>query len=186
MGCDIHCYLERKDELQDKPHYWSFGGCINPGRNYVLFTVLAGVRDYGDGPRPLFQPRGIAPHLGWNASDDLGLYVTMDEKQAEQEGWTTLERAARWVQQGKSKWMDYDKVLASNDFPAHVKYPRVTDPDWHSHSWVTAAELKAAIDKVQNETPYKVSVEWKALLAALLVLGGENGENARMVFWFDN
>jgi hypothetical protein len=71
MGCDIHCWAEAK-----KPDgTWDVVPGIvtrdtepgNPGeavegRNYALFALLAGVRNYDD-VVPLAEPRGI-PHDG--------------------------------------------------------------------------------------------------------------------------
>lgn len=59
MGCDIHLYVERKlegrwvtcDKWSDR---WGEGLKVERGdsfyreRNYSLFTILAGVRDYSD------------------------------------------------------------------------------------------------------------------------------------------
>lgn len=41
MGCDIHCYVEFQDYRE---HWNSFGGRVNPGRDYDTFKKLAGVR----------------------------------------------------------------------------------------------------------------------------------------------
>jgi len=78
MGCDIHVYVEfkiwygeNKDKWFDGDHYRFnpfFGSDeyekkmeivpIYDGRNYSLFSVLAGVRNYG-GNIPISEPKGI-------------------------------------------------------------------------------------------------------------------------------
>jgi hypothetical protein len=55
MGCDIHAHVELK--LADgRWHHWN---APHINRNYLLFTKLAGVRDYGEGIQPFAQPRGL-------------------------------------------------------------------------------------------------------------------------------
>jgi hypothetical protein len=52
MGADIHMYVEYRNKKQAKdletqgrdPYWYSFGDCFNPGRNYTMFAILAGVR----------------------------------------------------------------------------------------------------------------------------------------------
>lgn len=51
------------------------------------------------------------------------------------------------------------------------------DPEWHSHSWLSADEFAEALRRAEAEHP-----EYMALLAAVRALG----PGARVVFWFDN
>ena len=64
MGCDIHLYIEYKNKMVEFDGYkysWhDFGKCINPGRNYVLFALMAGVRNYGN-ELPVIVPRRGMP-----------------------------------------------------------------------------------------------------------------------------
>ena len=56
MGADIHMFIEYRNKEQAKrlekegrkSYWWSFGDHLNPGRNYTMFAILAGVR--GDYP----------------------------------------------------------------------------------------------------------------------------------------
>lgn len=88
MGCDIHLYVEKRENSKwvtadtwypdnyepDRvsvynwgPHYERLGGPIYHSRNYDLFAILANVRndygfagvDTGDGFVPIAAPRGI-------------------------------------------------------------------------------------------------------------------------------
>ena len=71
MGCDIHAYVEYcNPELgaEGKPYWVSWGHRFNPGKNYLLFTLMAGVR--GDPDAALFEPRGIPNPLGWTSQED--------------------------------------------------------------------------------------------------------------------
>ena len=51
MGCDIHLYIEyksKKTEFDGYDYGWqSFGGRINHGRNYAMFSLMANDRKYG-------------------------------------------------------------------------------------------------------------------------------------------
>lgn len=62
MGCDIHCYIEKR-EFDD----WVFFGELSLSRNYNIFCKLAGVRCYeDDGKEPLAANRGLPKDAsGW-------------------------------------------------------------------------------------------------------------------------
>ncbi len=177
MGCDIHAYVEYSKDGQ----YWKNLTDNAGSRNYVMFGVLAGVRVVD---AQLFEPKGMPEgELGYVTSHGYWLNVAPDEHPdwADGEGWTALEKAQDWIDRGCSK-PDY------ND----GKLRRVSHPDWHSHSWLTAAELSEAIEHyrkvVGNYWPEEAGgapTEWVAILAAMKAIEG-NGEMARVVFWFDN
>jgi len=55
MGCDIHFHTEVK--IKGRWHHHSEGSI---SRNYVLFTKMAGVRDYWKGEyKPISEPKGL-------------------------------------------------------------------------------------------------------------------------------
>jgi hypothetical protein len=164
MGCDIHLYIEHKPAKQEDKYSWrGFGGRINPGRDYHLFTAMADVRNYDR--TALFQPRGLPEGISYHARCDNQLYIV--ESETDGEGTTTRERAERWVQQGISKYTDERKNF-------------VTHPDWHSHSWLTPDEFETCINSIEDvDSPYK------AVLAVMRSFEAQ-GERARIVFWFDN
>jgi hypothetical protein len=118
MGCDIHCYGERRVngawEVFDGPlSSWSRyerkheeeddeGNVIATrriplpvysGRNYALFTILAGVRDYG--PREskrIADPRGVPD----DASADYLFIVESWGVDGHSHSWLTLRELAAW------------------------------------------------------------------------------------------
>jgi len=168
MGCDIHAYVEYKEKEDNSNEYWwGFGGQINPGRDYTMFGILAGVRYH---PKKGFDPRGIPNHhLSWAANDNLYLYITED---GEDDNSTTLEQAKLW---GKEIIYDDDGK------PFKVKHP-----DWHSHSWLTTKELAQAYKWYEEELGHKPGLEYRALLKLMKALE-DNGKNkVIVVFWFDN
>ncbi len=156
MGCDIHCYIEYKPAGSD--HWSDFGGCINPGRNYELFGKLAGVRR--EGP-PIVEPRGLPEDASCAASSDAWIYVT---ETTSSEGFCSREQAETWLGYG-ARYRDPDKRFVSN-------------PDWHTHSWLTTDEYASVVEGVGEP-------EYEAILAAMRSFE-EGGAKARIVFWFDN
>lgn len=173
MGCDIHAYVEYKNQNADREHWNTFGGRVNPGRNYLMFGYLAGVRY--DGPA-VVPPRGIPDRLGWESSDDWWLWIVEEERcscgesnrcsRADAERYHAHGSAYRGDKDGKPQW--------------------VQAPDWHTPSWLTTDEFEAAITAYQkDDKDWGDPTEYRALLAAMRVLES-NGTKARIVFWFDN
>jgi hypothetical protein len=166
-------YIQYKRKGSD---FWQgFGGRINPGRNYGMFGILAGVRCSIPNS---FEAKGIPTHdISYQCKDDLYLTITEDGKG---DGETTLERALDWNKHYGSK------LLYSNEKPY-----RVLHPDWHSHSWLTVKELAnayrmySALHKKEWGAA-SVPVEYKAILAAMKSIEKTGEYEAEVVFWFDN
>lgn len=82
MGCDIHFYVEvRKGKNWESADRWS----VDPsdgvpyiddpdkfysGRNYYLFSILAGVRSYDNAYEPICNPRGLPSGLSKEVEDE--------------------------------------------------------------------------------------------------------------------
>jgi hypothetical protein len=207
MGCDIHLYIEYKSKKVEfdgyKDRWHSFGKSIKPGRNYAMFALMANVRNYySDGKLPvLVEPRGIPEDVGYIAKDDNRMYICEDEG----ENYTTMERAKKWVESGISKFIDNQEG----------KPTWVTQPDWHSHSWLTTSEFETVLNKYleledgwhkrrvdehnkmveeHNIQPSSWAYappamndepEYQVVLASMKRFE-ELGYDARIVFWFDN
>ena len=207
MGCDIHLYIEYKSKKTEFDGYdsgWqSFGKSINPGRNYAMFGLMANVRNcYSDGKLPvLVEPRSMPEDAGYTATDDNRIYIS----ETKSEDYVSMETAKRWVESGSSKFI--------NDNDGNPTW--VTQPDWHSHSWLTTSEFESVLNKyLELETGWhKVRVEehnkmvereniqpdswaydppsmvdepeYQVVLASLKRFE-ELGYDARIVFWFDN
>lgn len=164
MGADIHMYAEYRNPGYDG--WVAVGGRTNPGRDYDLFGKIAGVRCDGQ----LFPTRGLPEKLGYQSRSDSQLYVT-DATLSPDEGAVTRERAESWVAGGSSTWTDERKAFVSH-------------PDWHSHTWLTPAELRRVLE-APREADWGIEASWWAYLA----LGEElerRGKEARFVIWFDN
>lgn len=191
MGCDIHMYLEYTDKKTldrvakgetksvfkgEKPYWGSFGGRINPGRNYWMFGFISkGVRSFFDNGLPA---KGLPPfdELGYHSRNDSVCYIS---ETLGDENSVTLETALRWAEGGRLKII--------NDQSGKPRW--VEHPDWHSHTWLTTSEFESAIKKYkayckktdENDTP----IEYLALLSAMKTFD-KNGYVSRLVVWFDN
>lgn len=168
MGCDTHMYIEyRKKGNED---WSSYGGRINPGRNYFIFGILAQVRCDTEFS---FSPKGLPEKLAYKADQDNRLYIS----DSDDEGCTTMAKAESWVRSGSSKFIN-----DSNGKPTWV-----THPDWHSHSWLTTQEFEKSIEfyrQHENGSKYP-EPEYEVLLSSMKRFE-ELGYDCRVVFWFDN
>lgn len=118
MGCDIHALIERKNEHRghDGEVYrteWVNSGDPDLGRNYELFAVLAGVRNY-TGITPISEPRGLPAFVSFESYSD----------------------GERWV-----KWDHRSDV--GKPCRAFEHMVEMYGEDGHSGSWLTLAEIKA-------------------------------------------
>lgn len=206
MGCDLHFYVEYTDKesvemekdgdlFNDEPYkaYWrDFGMKFNPGRNYWMFGLLSkGVRsNFDEG----FEPKGIPNYdsLGFSSRNDYTLLISDNERDDEDGRCCTMQQAMRWSTSNFSP----SKLYYRN--PTDDKPYRVSNPDWHSASWLTLDEYertiqiyKEKIRKLVEEDPEYNSIEdgilpeYEAILSAMKSLES-NGYVTRVVFWFDN
>lgn len=182
MGCDIHAYIEFAAPKKDGyPVYWQNFTRDGGSRNYILFGVLAGVR-YPEAQ--LFEPKGMPEgNLGFATADDYWLSVAPEAypQWADNGGYTSIESAERWVKDGSS----------IGEIGTDGRLSRVSGPDWHTHSWLTADELAKALDHYKVEAAKQwtddadVPPEWQAMLASMRAFEAA-GQMTRIVFWFDN
>jgi hypothetical protein len=209
MGCDIHLYIEYKNKKVAfdgyKDNWHSFGQRINPGRNYAMFALMANVRNhYSDGKLPvLVEPRGIPDDAEYYSSGDDRIYISEEKYDGEHS--VTMERAKSWVESGSSKFINNQKGEPT----------WVTDPDNHSHSWLTTSEFETIINNyleleagwhkervdTHNKMVAKENIQpiswmyappvtndepqYQVVLASMKGFE-EVGYDARIVFWFDN
>jgi len=206
MGCDIHLYIEYKSKKTEfdgyNPGWQSFGGSINPGRNYAMFALMANVRNYGDDKLPvLVERRGMPDDAGYTATDDIRIYIS----DVPSSRYVSTETAKSWVKSGSSKFI--------NDKEGNPMW--VTDPDAHSHSWLTTSEFESILNKYlelqsvwhkkrveeHNKMVKEENIQpdsWAyappssndepeyQVVLTILKRFEELGYDARVVFWFDN
>lgn len=182
MGCDIHTYLEYADfTTREGEPYWKNFTANGGSRNYVMFGVLAGVRVPD---AKLFDPKGMpAGNLGYDTATRYWTNVAPEAhpEWADDDDWISLEKAQDWVERGYSVGESDDKG----------RLRRVSGPDWHSHSWLTADELQQALDHYKKlavtywPNDGEAPAEWAATIAAMRTFEA-SGKQSRLVFWFDN
>jgi hypothetical protein len=168
-----------------------------------MFGLMANVRNcYSDGKLPvLVEPRGMPDDATYSTAGDNRIYIS----ETESEDYVCMETAKRWVESGSSKFI--------NNKDGNPTW--VTQPDWHSHSWLTTSEFENVLNKyLELESGwYKERVEehnkmvereniqpdswayappsindepeYQVVLASLKRFE-ELGYDARIVFWFDN
>jgi hypothetical protein len=182
MGADIHMYVEYREKKRAKKAkkegpispWYSYGDEINPGRNYTMFGILAGVRgSYKDS----FDPKGHVDDMGYAAKDDAYMFIVdKPREEIREDGVVTREDAERFA--------SYGRKIIDNTWIEH--------PDWHSHSWMTIKELEKAFKLYEKHAskewgePIQVGVEYRALLASMKALDDDGKNEVRVVFWFDN
>lgn len=195
MGCDIHMYVEyaykkkipldgETDKFELEKVWWrGFGGRLNPGRDYLMFSLLSdGVRGSYDESLP---PKGLPPkdELSYESSADAFLYIS-DEKDSSKIGNNecTLESAIRWTQGG------YRQIY--NDRNGNPRW--VDHPDWHSHSWVTAEEYAQVLENYKKLSERfndglggNYNLGYDIILSMMRTIESRGAE-PRLVFWFDN
>lgn len=185
MGCDIHLRIEQRKRVNPysiNQHNWSnvgFYGEFN-SRIYGMFARMAKVRDYyGDKYKVQFEPRGLPDDMNWSTCESFYQYVTDNEEAVEWgRNYCLKEMAEKWVERGYSKWVDEE-------------HRTVTDPDLHSHSWLTTQELRQCFDDCfkQEDGTYKSNsdyVEWLGLVSLCEGIESDGIHECRVVFAFDN
>ena len=159
MGCDIHAYLEYRPGWSTNDQYWWCFAELNISRNYALFEALAGVR--GELANAVIPPRGLPKNLAYITQFENVLYIS-DEK-AGREHWCSSADAARWVAKGVSHYANEEKTSVSN-------------PDWHTPSWLTSDEVQLVAERLPDNPDIQ-------MIAALMKA---SPLTVRLVFWFDN
>jgi hypothetical protein len=180
MGCDIHMYVEYRPKKADYNFWNSYGGRINPGRDYVMFGLLCkGVRTSFDQSH---LPKGKLKkgEMGWQCEEDLHLLITKD---GDREGETTILKALRW---SKTYGLEIHRSDLNNE-PIYIDHP-----DWHSHSWLTIEEFEKSLkdyEQIAEELGYVLKepdVKYSAILSSMKTLENNGQNDVRVVFWFDS
>lgn len=118
MGCDIHMLVET--ERFGDGSWWDFGGDINPGRDYLFFGIMAGVRDEDE--EPIVEPRGLPEGMGYRTKKYYD-----EDSDLHSHTWLTYEEFAQAYARrmmhregGGPPDVEYEALLASmHVFHAH-------------------------------------------------------------------
>jgi hypothetical protein len=171
MGCDIHLFIEVK--YKNSNSWFNFGDEFRLNRNYWMFgTFCKGVRCE---PEQSFEERGLPKDYGYAVSEKMFIYISEDK---DIERSVELEKATRWIDSGSS-W-----ALKSDD--GTITY--VSDPDLHSHSWLTGSEYQQALEWFDIQAKLdgnEIPVDYLAVRSAMKEFE-LRGYETRVVFAFDN
>ena len=194
MGCDIHVYAEHKKSASAYAK-WQFAGHMDVPSNYVLFALLAGVRNY-HGFMPIAPPRGLPTDV-------------TEEAKAEADSWGSDGHSHSWltVAEIDAAHMEAQRASGCISLRQYRKWRESKDSifEWAEEAVpVTGVKLKleelallarSDAKSLDGGVPYSVipgahraSVllgdAWSDLRARLLELG--DPDSVRIVFWFDN
>ncbi len=226
MGCDIHLYVEHKvegewksadkwtpdDDAESGRRVWvAYDDRYFHDRNYSLFAVLAGVRNYAE-LNTIAEPRGlpcdatteVRTQADYDGSDGhTHSYFTVAELMAFD--WTQTVKEDGWVDALTFwKWTRYGEK--EGDAPAGSRVEAPLGPGKN----VTRALLRQLLEELTKGLTYQDSikfaekdlsgfhchVEWEVayfkiasvflsqVMPRLWRLG--TPEDVRIVFWFDN
>lgn len=202
MGCDIHFHTEvfdgnewqrAKEKLVDGPCGWKEDAYTYDGRNYDLFSILAGVRG---AESPLSEPRGVPE----DASSEVSKAYTDWDLDAHSASWFTLKELLEFDWSGRfsarERWVD------SITYEAWDKkgYPPSSCGGAYGQGIVSYTReeyeaLKAANEIEPSDRAYIImsfdltygdtSESFQEMLQRCKELHSDH-EKVRFVFWFDN
>jgi hypothetical protein len=166
MGCDIHCVIEQRDP--EYKEWWTNRGDADIGRNYEMFSVLAGVRNYLD-VRPIREPRGLPEDVDFM----LKVYYEYWAEDAHSASWVTLKEMREY---DLDQEVDDTSIVLSRDETGKI-----------------TSTCRGTSDETKTEVVGKRKIfelwgreYWYELIKKLEQYDDGTGEGARLVFFFDN
>jgi hypothetical protein len=134
MGCDIHTYLElySKKESKQSKHCWVNSiSKIHFGRNYNLFSLMAGVRGCS---KSIYPVKGVptSPNMSYSTSSQY--YATViDDKDLNLYG----ERNTNVIVRSQAEELVSKGITSYGNF----EKTKIANPDYHTASWLNIDEL---------------------------------------------
>lgn len=177
MGCDIHAMMERRafdayPEEGQRPVYedcWENAGDPDIERDYVLFAVLANVRN-GYGIPFIAETRGIPK----DCTSEYHCWTTCNEGWAHSHSWVTL---------AELKAFDVNQTYFD---PRYI----LRDPDETRVAITYSATLEEGYELIGETKVFDVFREarWRELIEALEAAKRpyHTDDDVRVCFWFDN
>lgn len=199
MGCDIHAIIERKTHWAGDQKCWLNSGNPDIGRNYEMFAVLAGVRNY-DAIVPLAEPRGMPSFKEWHEYSDHERWASWHNredkpcKEIEEE----FERLGfdghshSWLTLAEIKGYDTDAEVVDNHvITGHGKDGRVSSMARSVYSG--GEDQTPTMEKVGRRKVFRWPGEtepksWLRLIRYMeqAKWDDQSDEEVRLVFFFDN
>lgn len=152
MGCDIHMYVEYRQRMAEhhgSEKWYTWGDRFNPGRNYLLFGALAGVRD--DTITPIAADRGIPEDASWGVDYANKIYIRQNDDETEG---VDLATAQQWAAQS---FMVHNRRVVTSTRGSKATLPQTIWKWSTSHSlqpcvrWnITAAKFVVSFGSTTN------------------------------------
>lgn len=193
MGCDIHMYVEYRNDNNWRPgDYFVKDGDwaddngferkeIHGGRNYSLFSTLAGVRDYSEKIVPVSEPKGIPDDAcrytkkqfnEWGSDAHTPSYLTLSELKAYQDGHPVLHHSGLI---SPKQQVDLDNGVLPDSWCQGTSLEGYKRREWSEPN----TALIPLIEKLQVRAKELLRHEWEKQVP-------NDDHNIRIVFWFDN
>ena len=172
MGCDIHGFLEIR-KYAPKVMDWIDLHSILDHRNYDVFAIFAGVRNYVNAPL-ISEPKGFPS----DASVSSKVEFENMKGDAHTPSWLTYKEICDYF------WSNSTKTFIDGRISVIDK--------------VTGKEIEKFCEGTRDEEHYRYEQKvrtvseivppiWRAFLDYMKELSSiYGGENVRIVFWFDN
>lgn len=186
-------WLERVKELREGDFNF-----IWDDRSYILFAILAGVRNSYQ-VTPISAPKGLPSDISevakeradyWGVDGHSHSYLTVAELSAfdgdqgfQQEGWVSPENYKRWKENGSPDMWSRSVGGGGTDHVTHYDMENFIADNGEYYSFG-----RTPYTLVQWKNSYKDCVgsfhTWS--VPKLRELAGDDLESIRIVFWFDN
>jgi len=211
MGTDIHAFIEVDCSSGDRPFESSYEimsctyGEFALPQNYRLFDALGDGRSYqfpddNSRKRAKVPPRGIPLPLSRLVLNRYA-HIIVNEKMDATEITRSLNglipelravtetEAEKWVMDGVSEFIDDVEHRIFSE--GKVSSRRVSNPDWHTASWLTLPEIEESLeyfDLALNRVDCKDDLfAFTIVVDTMRYIEKSRGEGrTRLVFWFDN
>lgn len=226
MGCDIHLVVEKRGENGEwvraesmgQPWWVKDGSQLEEpvrqewyrGRNYALFAMLAGVRnypglDYKSNKQlltPIAEPRGLPADVTEETkkySDEWGIdghshsWLTLEELLAvdwdspvKHTCWARKKRNALPHRTGEDDDTFAKKLEVSATFMGRL--PPAENWEYETCGWSSEGQGKSGWRTIEWTEPWAQAAgnEWLALMLRMARNAPGKQKWIRVVFWFDN
>jgi hypothetical protein len=201
MGCDIHALIERKEvhRNRDGEVYrveWINSGDPDIGRNYELFAVLAGVRNY-TGVTPICEPKGIPAFVKFETYSDGERWVRWDRERIDEKPCREFERLMEaYGEDGHSgSWLTLAEIKAYNiaqtvDDPHLIvgRDPKTSEVTMTAMATTGPHDGRVGLRRVLTWPGDDQPHSWLRLIRYMeqAKWDGQDDEGVRLVFFFDN
>ncbi len=189
MGTDIHLFVEKKENNK-----WIYVGKHDIARNYPLFAILANVRNGIRSGKfePISYPRGLPNNVS-------------PEVRKRADNWILEFHSHSWFLLKELNHFDWDgKKVKFKAYVNKIGYDKwkKTGKPWGAAQLaggkIISHEEMEKYDPIKNGYIAHTMVEWvqtyrecciyfvEDFLKELNNMSRENGEDIRIIFWFDN